>query len=100
MTPQEYGQILRELAFQNVEQGKVLNYNENDLGVYFNYRYIDGFVCFTARRKCEYGFPSDLWILSPDGLGRKRDQKHEVTHYIPIAGLERQALESFRAFVD
>ena len=34
MTPQEYAQGLRELGFQNVEQGKVLNYNENDLGVY------------------------------------------------------------------
>ena len=100
MTPQEYAQGLRELGFHNVEQGKVLNYNGNDLGVYFNHRQRDGFVCFTARRKCGYDFPSDLWILSPDGLGRKRDQKPEVTHYIPIAGLERQALESFRAFVD
>ena len=99
MTPEEYGYTLRGLGFHNVEQGKVLRYNRRNLGVYFDYRKRDGFVCFTVRRKCGYDFPSDLWLSSPNGLGRERDQKHEVTHFIPIAGLEMQALESFRDFV-
>lgn len=99
MSPEQYGLILRELGFQNVAQGKVLIYNGNTLGVYFDYRKRDGFVCFTVRRKCGYDFPPDMWLPSLNGLGRERDQKHEVTHFIPITGLERQALESFRDFI-
>ena len=100
MSPEEYIQILIGLGFHNVEQGKVLKYNGSALGVYLGYRKREGFVCFTVRRKCGYGFPSDLWVPRPRGLGRERDRKPEITHFVPIAGLERQALESFREFVE
>ena len=99
MTLEQYKKLLRVLGFDNVDVGKCLMYDDRHLGMYFNARARDRAVYFTARyKKNTYNFPSALWI-SHEGGGRKRDQNPDVRHFVPIDGLERQALESFREFV-
>lgn len=99
MPEQQYENLLRALGFDNVAVGKCLMYDGRLLGMYFNARSGDKAVYFTARyKKNIYTFPPEFWNPHQGG-GRKRDQNPSVRHFVPIDGLEKQALESFRQFV-